>query len=172
MNYVTTTRARIAQSGFALSKTSGRSMRPLIWGGAHCVVVTPIEGDVQTGDIIMFASRLGGSAHSVVHRVVEIRDTDAGKLYITRGDNCIKTETVAPADIIGRVAEVHRITGYRPWHIIPLRKFTVASRAHRAYARAWAILWPARRVYYALRERVNRIVSSISESSHFDAQRR
>lgn len=155
MDTVSTSRSLIEQNGFALSKTSGRSMRPLIWGGQHCVAVVPLEGEPALGDLLMFKQTLpDGKERSIVHRLVEIRNDSGGPLYITRGDNCLGCETVRREEIIGRVAEVHRISGFRPWHIIPKRKFTVNDTSYRIYSRIWAAIWPARRLYYRIRARL------------------
>lgn len=137
-------------------------MRPLIWGGEHTVVVAPLEGEPRVGDILMFAQASAATAaeelRPVVHRVVKVKEApQGGQIYITRGDNCIKTERVRPDEIIGRVVEVHRTVGYRPWHILPFRQFAVASRSHRLYTRVWMAAWPARRLYYLLRFRTQRL---------------
>ncbi|MDE6311586.1 MAG: hypothetical protein K2L96_07220 [Muribaculaceae bacterium] len=127
-------------------------MRPLIWSGQHCVVVVPLEGEPSVGDILMFSlSQPGGKETNVVHRVVEIRDAGMERLYITRGDNCIACETVRRDEIIGRVAEVHRVSGYRPWHAIPLKQFSVVALPYRIYTRFWMAIWPVRRIVYILR---------------------
>lgn len=145
-------RAQLEQNGFALPKTSGNSMRPLIWADQHRVVVTPVNSPVQTGDILMFVHYTNGHRHTVLHRVVSISSTNAGTpVYTTRGDNCLTTETVTPDCIIGRVAEVHRISGYRPWHALPLGKFAVTHPACRAYTRIWLASWPVRRLIYLAR---------------------
>lgn len=152
MDHAVSSRTLLQQNGFALSKTSGPSMRPLIWGGEHCVAVVPLDGEPQTGDLLMFRQAYpDGHERSIVHRLVAIRQDGDRRIYITRGDNCLGSEAVPRSAIIGRVAEVHRLTGYRPWHIIPSRKFTVTDRTYRCYSRVWSALWPVRRVCYLLR---------------------
>ncbi len=155
MDYVASGRSLIEKNGFALTKTFGRSMRPLIWGGQHCVAVAPLEGEPALGDLLMFKQTLpDGKVRSIVHRLVEIRHDGNEPLYITRGDNCIACETVRRAEIIGRVTEVHRISGFRPWHAIPTKQFAVTGVAYRRYSRFWAAIWPARLVYYRIRAKV------------------
>ena len=146
------------KDGFVLPKTSGRSMRPVIWGGRHRVVVVPLEGMPRVGDILMFTRPLsGGEEKNVIHRLVEIRHDGQGDLFVTRGDNCLGTEMVRRDDIIGRVAEIHRIGGYRPWHIIPRRQFSVEYPPYRVYSRLWMAIWPLRRLYYIVRALVKKI---------------
>lgn len=151
MDYIDQRRALLKQNGFAVSKTSGDSMRPLIWGGDHCVVVTPLTDEPRKGDLLMFVQIAAGAERQVVHRLIEARAEGGVPTYVTRGDNCVKTETVCQSEIIGRVAEVHRISGYHPWHIIPFRKFAVTDTSYRIYACFWAAIWPLRRIFYTLR---------------------
>ncbi len=141
------------KTGFALSNiTIGKSMRPLIWGGQHFVAITPLDGEPAIGDILVFsASPTADKKTYIVHRLVEIKHHGTESLYITRGDNCLATETVDRHAIIGRVAEVHRTSGYRPWHAISARQFSVTDRAYLRYTRFWTAIWPARRIYYRLR---------------------
>lgn len=175
MDNADTIRAMIKKQGFALlSKTDGSSMRPLLWGGRHTVAVAPLCGDPSVGDILLFVQRRGDKEVSIVHRLVGISETEIGKgsesnavaendrkletsatkLYIMRGDNCIGCEKVRREEIIGRVVEIHRISGWRPWHIIPKKKIEVTDRYYRLYSRVWMAIWPLRRIYYALRARL------------------
>lgn len=140
------------QKGFALSRTFGTSMRPLIWGGCHCVAVVPLDTAPKVGDILMFRQvQPDGSRKNIVHRVVEIRRDGAEPLFITRGDNCLVTETVHSSEIIGRVAEVHRVSGYRPWFILPGKRFAVTDAAYLRYVKFWTAIWPLRRCCYLMR---------------------
>ncbi|MDE6394004.1 MAG: hypothetical protein K2K77_01570 [Duncaniella sp.] len=144
-------RSLFDKRGFGLSMTQGSSMRPLIWGGQHCVAVVPVDGEPTVGDLLMFRSATDGAEKNIVHRLVEVRQEGDRRVYITRGDNCLGCEQVSRDEIIGRVAEVHRMSGFRPWHAIPSRQFAVTDKAYRRYVRLWAVTWPARRLYYLMR---------------------
>lgn len=168
MDYAASRRSLLCHNGFALSNTSGSSMRPLIWGGEHCVAVAPMEEEPKKGDLLLFVSRYGGKERNIVHRLVEIRHEDGERLYVTRGDNCLGCEYVRLTEIIGRVAEVHRITGFRPWHIIPARKFAVTDSAYLIYSRVWHAIWPARRIYYLLRGHAAGIASRLRSVFNHD----
>ena len=61
------------KEGFGVSMTSGSSMRPLIWGGEHCVAVAPLDGEPVPGDILMFRYGSGSAARSIVHRLLAIQ---------------------------------------------------------------------------------------------------
>ncbi len=148
-------RSQIAKNGFGLSMTHGISMRPLIWGGRHCVAVAPLGGELKVGDMLMFVQKQGDHEISVVHRLIEIRRHGDRNLYVTRGDNCLVGETVRPEEVIGRVVEVHRIGGYRPWYVIGSEKFTVEDAAYLRYTRIWSAIWPVRRIYYKIRGRLD-----------------
>lgn len=128
------------------------------------MVVTPLEAEPRVGDIIMFIQRQGAKEISVVHRVVRIAGHAADSVYITRGDNCLQCETVRPDEVVGRVAEVHRLSGYRPWHAIPFRKFRADDRCFQLYTRLWSALWPARRLYYIGRAYGRALLSRVRNS--------
>lgn len=147
-------RSQIELNGFGLSMTHGISMRPLIWGGRHCVAVAPLEGAAEVGDLLMFVQRRGDKEINIVHRLVEHKRLGGRSVYITRGDNCLGSEQVRPEEVIGRVVEVHRIGGYRPWYAIGAEKFTVTDTAYLRYSRVWSALWPVRRICYRARGRL------------------
>lgn len=156
MSSIELQRELIRRNGFALSMTKGVSMRPLIWEGAHIVVVAPLEEDPSIGDMLAFTQISNSKESKVLHRLVEIREEGGERLYITRGDNCVGMETVRREEIIGRVVEVHRKGGWRPWYVIPRRKFSVNDRSYRCYVRVWTLLWPLRRFFYRIRWSVGR----------------
>ncbi len=156
MESVESRREQLRESGFLIVASSGNSMRPLLWGGEHTVVVAPIEGEPEVGELLLFRHKhADGREVNVVHRLVEIRPHGGERLYITRGDNCLAIETVRREAIIGRVVEVHRLTGYSLRHVIRARKFTVTDPSYLRYARLWARIWPLRRVYYIMRAHAN-----------------
>lgn len=121
------------------------------------MAVAPLECDPIPGDLLMFRDMRGGNEINIVHRLVEIRQMGDRCVYITRGDNCLGSESVTRDRIIGRVTEVHRLSGFRPWYVIPARRFTVDDRAYLRYSRVWAAMWPVRRVYYLIRAHANGI---------------
>lgn len=117
------------------------------------MAIVPLEGEPEVGDVLVFRQpQVGDKKTYIVHRLVEIRQSGGNeRVYITRGDNCLGTEVVSREEIIGRVAEVHRMTGYRPWHAICAKQFAVTDRAYLRYTRFWTVIWPVRRLYYLLR---------------------
>ena len=160
------------------------------------MAVAPLDGEPMVGDLLMFRIRQSnGAEKSIVHRLVEIREDDAltsfepqsliaealnteeshqepqsshmeTRLYITRGDNCIGYEVVKREEIIGKITEVHRLSGWRPWHIIPRKKFTVTDGSYRLYSRIWAAIWPLRRLLYRIRGKL-RLMCSLRSHHNF-----
>ena len=155
-------RSQIERQGFALSQTSGASMRPLIWGGRHTVTVVPLKSEPNVGDLLMFAESLpNGENRRIIHRLIAIKNEGDERVYLTRGDNNIGCEIAHYSDIIGLVTEIHRTTGFRPWYIIPSKKFTVTDTSYLVYKRVWKATWQLRRLYYLLRGYTRGLISRL-----------
>ncbi len=162
-----TYRSVIERHGFAVSKTAGASMRPLIWGGQHCVTVVPLRDKPAVGELLMFMQTLPDeSSRRLVHRLVAIEEDGNQRVYLTRGDNCITCERVKPNEIIGKVSEIHRTTGYRPWYALPWRKFSVHNPSYRLYTRLWLLSYPLRRPLYLLRGHLKGLYSRLLRIRH------
>lgn len=119
------------------------------------MAVAPLTEEPRRGDLLMFREARANREINIVHRLVEVVEEDGHTVYSTRGDNCLHTEKFGRDQIIGRVTEVHRLSGFRPWFVIPTRRFTVDGRAYRVYSRVWAMTWPVRRLYYLARAHAN-----------------
>jgi len=77
------------------------SMRPTFDAG-DVVIVAKAPGDViNQGDVIQFRKE----KVTVMHRVVEIQETEAGKFFITKGDANDKPDSdpVIPENVVGKV---------------------------------------------------------------------
>jgi signal peptidase len=79
---------------------SGVSMEPALWAG-DIVVTKPVEpGAIRVGDIIRFR----GEEAIILHRVVEVHQTDAGLEFVTRGDaNNVDDAPISAAQIEGKL---------------------------------------------------------------------
>lgn len=80
------------------------SMEPMIKPG-DVILVRKIDGnDVKLGDVIQFRR----DSILISHRIIEIKEDDAGKSYRTKGDNnsAPDTELVSPAQIKGKIMHV------------------------------------------------------------------
>lgn len=164
-DYISSCRRQIEQNGFALVFPRGVSMRPLIWGGQHSVAVIPLDSEPRRGELIVFTMMRENGEAGIVHRLVDVRMNENGEsVYVMRGDNNLVCEYINGSQIIGRVSEVHRLGGIRPWYIIPQRKFTVRDRSYRVYSKVWSLSWPLRRMIYLLRAHTYGLIARIRKS--------
>lgn len=88
--------------------TSG-SMGSALPTGSVAVTRTVNFRHVHVGDVIAFQRATAGIP--VVHRIVEIRDTDAGRIAVTRGD--------ANADVDAEPLVIEQGTGDRVEYYVP-----------------------------------------------------
>ncbi len=89
--------------GVSLDTVLSGSMEPAIKTGALIAMEKVTPEDVQVGDIIGF--KLEGMDTPIVHRVIEIVDTEEGVGFRTKGDANEDPDTwiVKPENLIGRV---------------------------------------------------------------------
>jgi signal peptidase I len=119
-------------------RAKGGSMHPTIREG-EAITVAPVRpAEIQLGDLILYRSGRGVTAHRVV-RVV--RDPDGTLAFIPRGDSSTtRDEPVAQSAVLGRVVGVERDgraldpTGAGAWTLAVLR--ATAARPVRRL-RAW-----------------------------------
>jgi len=91
---------------------TGISMTPVLEEGDLVIYERISPHDIEIGDIIIYNipsmnQRYFDSPSAVAHRVVEIRETAAGLLYRTMGDNNPARDpwSVRQCDIIGKVSQ-------------------------------------------------------------------
>ena len=86
-------------------RARGGSMFPTFRAG-EAITIAPVKGGgVRLGDIVLFASGRGVTAH----RVVRVRGEGEGRVFITRGDASVTSdEPVEPSAVLGRVVAVER----------------------------------------------------------------
>lgn len=135
------------RAGVALAFTRGQSMRPLIWQGHHYVAVVPLEGEPQVGDMLLFEQARPEGTATVLHRLVNRE----GEHYVTRGDNCLRCELVARAQIIGRATHIYRKGPARWFMAIKKECITIDDPQYQRYLRLLLRLWPLRRCRLWLR---------------------
>lgn len=86
--------------------STGNSMFPVLRCGDNSIIRKINPDDVSKGDIITFVYNRN---EIVGHRVVSIRKQNNSFVFITRGDNCRKTDIpISESDIIGKVTEFSR----------------------------------------------------------------
>ena len=85
--------------------TTGTSMEPLLHDkgkkNATHVLVNPLTEELSVGDMPLV--QLSDETY-MIHRIIGV---EPGPVYITRGDNCIGCERVAPEQILGIVTEIY-----------------------------------------------------------------
>jgi signal peptidase len=76
-------------------------MTPDIAVGDIVVVAETSPEKIRTGDVIEFRAEIG----NVVHRVVEISESESGRVFVTKGDanDSPDSEPVLAANIAGKV---------------------------------------------------------------------
>lgn len=84
----------LALHGHTVVQTVGVSMEPLLHGRKSSVVLAAKQGPLQVRDVVLYRRPTG---EYVLHRIVKVLDG----AYLIRGDNCIGSETVPAAWIIG-----------------------------------------------------------------------
>ena len=78
------------------------SMEPTIPTGSIVAAYELDPNDVVVGDVVMFVPR---ETNMVMHRVVDIVETESGREFITRGDanNTNDPVPIYPQEIVGKV---------------------------------------------------------------------
>ena len=87
----------LAQNGRAVIQTVGASMEPLLHNRKSTVALIAKQGRLKKQDVALYRRPNG---EYVLHRVVKVLDG----AYLIRGDNCIGSETVPEAWVIGVMA--------------------------------------------------------------------
>lgn len=87
--------------GFYPTIIASGSMTPTMEVGDIAIVVSADTNEIQAGDIIQYSQTDGGTT---LHRVIEIRQTQTGKLFITKGDanTVVDSSPVYPNQIKGK----------------------------------------------------------------------
>lgn len=95
---------------------SGYSMKPTFVAGDLVIITRVDPAEVQVGDVIQF--RRANSY--IVHRVIEIREENGRRVFITQGDNNNVADEPVPQEIVeGKVIRYIPQVG---WPIIGLKK--------------------------------------------------
>jgi len=95
------------------------SMRPTMDVGDVVIIAKVPANTIREGDIIQFRRP---EQVTVMHRVVEIQETEAGKFFITKGDANDEPDTdpVIPENVVGKLVLTVRKIG---WVAIVIKEF-------------------------------------------------
>ena len=92
----TTYEQELAQKGFLLYTTVGRSMRPFLRSGEDLMrIEVRTDARLKAGDVVLYRRKSG---RYVLHRIVKVRKED----YVLCGDNCWQLEPgIRDSQILG-----------------------------------------------------------------------
>ncbi len=128
---------RLQNGQSVVSGTKGRSMEPLLKQGQTKVIIRPLEDRPQKGDILLFLRRDG---KFILHRMIG----ETQRQYLLRGDHEVFVNRANKRRILGVVSEIYRKG----------RWFSVTDLRYRIYVRVWMALFPIRRSWYRLKEKI------------------
>ena len=123
-----TVKERIDEGRSVAIKPKGNSMVPVIRSGRDTVVLSPVTGELKTGDILLFV--VGGK--HVLHRLVSI---DGDRLTMMGDGNsrgmecCLRSDVVA---IVTKIIREGKSIGHAPgracvWRLLrPVRRYILA----------------------------------------------
>lgn len=132
--------AKIIDSGEqVILLAKGQSMLPFIVGGRDSVELSPVDGQISPGDILL--AKLSCPERYVVHRVIKIQ----GEQITLMGDgNIIGTERCRVQDVVARVSAI----------VKPHKRIDPNSKSQQRYVIMWSRLLLVRRYILAILRRV------------------
>ena len=146
----TTYEQELAQKGFLLYTTVGRSMRPFLRSGEDLIrIEARPEARLKAGDVVLYRRKTG---RYVLHRIIRVRKAD----YVLCGDNCWQLEPgIRDDQILGRLTTVIRQG----------REQDVTGFAYRLKVNVWWVIYPLRAVYLWTRDMTGKIWQKIKKSA-------
>ena len=146
----TTYEQELAQKGFLLYTTVGRSMRPFLRSGEDLMRIEARgEARLKAGDVGLYRRRSG---RYVLHRIVKVRKED----YVLCGDNCWQLEPgIRDHQILGKLTAVIRQG----------REQDVTGFGYRLKVNLWWVIYPLRAVYLWTRDMTGKIWQKIKKSA-------
>ena len=146
----TTYEQELAQKGFLLYTTVGRSMCPFLRSGEDLMRIEARgEARLKAGDVVLYRRRSG---RYVLHRIVKVRKED----YVLCGDNCWQLEPgIRDHQILGKLTAVIRQG----------REQDVTGFGYRLKVNLWWVIYPLRAVYLWTRDMTGKIWQKIKKSA-------
>ena len=138
----TTYEQELAQKGFLLYTTVGRSMRPFLRSGEDLMRIEARgQQRLKAGDVVLYRRKSG---KYVLHRIIRVRKED----YVLCGDNCWQLEPgIRDEQILGVLTAVIRRGS----------SVDVNSFAYRLKVNLWWVIYPVRAAYLYSRDTAFRI---------------
>lgn len=138
----TTYEQELAQKGFLLYTTVGRSMRPFLRSGEDLMrIEARPEARLKAGDVVLYRRKSG---RYVLHRIVKVRKAD----YVLCGDNCWQLEPgIRDEQILGKLTCV----------ICNGQAVNVTGFGYRLKVNLWWVLYPFRAVFLWTRDMIGKL---------------
>jgi hypothetical protein len=138
----TTYEQELAQKGFLLYTTVGRSMRPFLRSGEDLMRIEARgQQRLKAGDVVLYRRKSG---KYVLHRIIRVRKED----YLLCGDNCWQLEPgIRDEQILGVLT-----TRIRSGSSVDVNSF-----CYRLKVNLWWVIYPVRAAYLYSRDTVFRI---------------
>lgn len=133
----------LAQNGYLVNKTRGRSMEPMLRQNRDLVTVQVPLGRLKKYDVAMYKR---GTAF-VLHRVIRVKENG----YQIRGDNTYVMENVPDEAVVGILTSFVRKG----------KQHSVTERGYRCYVRFWHLIYPLRFAYVRSRRLAGRIARKL-----------
>ncbi len=132
----------LAAGRSVITFTSGSSMEPLLHDKrkkrATHVLIRPASGEPAVGDMPLMR-RSDGSY--MLHRLVGIERSGGAFYYVTRGDNCVRSERFPSEALVGVVTEIYRGE----------KTIRVTDAGYKFYVRVWMATYPVRKIFLRAR---------------------
>lgn len=138
----TTYEQELAEKGFLLYTTVGRSMRPFLRSGEDLMRIEARgAGRLKAGDVVLYRRKSG---RYVLHRIVKVRKGD----YVLCGDNCWQLEPgILDDQILGMLTCVIR-NG---------QQMDVSAFSYRLKVNLWWAVYPFRAAYLWTRDMIGKV---------------
>lgn len=128
--------SQLLSGNTVITVTVGDSMEPLLYDRDTQVVIAPLNGELQAGDLPLYQRPSG---QLVMHRIIR-KDSDC---YYTRGDNRCDLEPIPKDWAYGVVTEIYRKG----------KRICASDKKYMFYVRIWGMIYPARGLIYKIKSR-------------------
>jgi signal peptidase I len=130
------------------ARVGGTSMIPWLKAGDIVTLKKCPPYTIDKGDIVVFRR----NEKMVIHRVVALRDTNNGRIFITKGDSCKNTDgEMLPGEFLGKAYAFER--NQVTFDLITKKQI----RVNLFLARISPYTWPVYYFYFKFRALTNRL---------------
>ncbi len=144
---MTTSLAELERSGFILTTIKGISMNPLLYSHTSQVMIEKLSGMPHVNDVVLYVRDDGAQ---VLHRIISFD----GDVALIRGDNTYTIERIPISDIKGVARSFWRSNKEN------CREISVDDRSYKFYVRFWNLIYPIRKLCFAVRSNLKRIFAT------------